>query len=129
MAPNGGPQSRSARTARSGQYDDDDDDADDLAERYPSSSSEDVTEDEEGDELTPALDAAILQTLRKIRSGKGVYEKEDVMAEALRGAEERAKEMMGLHRTGKSAKSKVSLTIPYSQTFFSPRRATASLYR
>ena len=55
-----------------------------------SSSSEDVTEDEHGVELTPALDAAILKTLGKIRRGEGVYGSEDVLGEALREAEARA---------------------------------------
>lgn len=52
-----------------------------------SSSSGDVTEDEHGDELTPALDAAILRTLGRIKRGEGVYGSEDVLSEALREAE------------------------------------------
>ena len=71
------------------------------------SSSEDVTEDEEGDELTPAMDAAILQTLRKIREGRGVYGKEDVLAEALKEAQERVMSLGGMERLKREAKSKV----------------------
>lgn len=52
-------------------------------------SSEDVTEDEDGVDLTPALDAAILRTLAKIRNKKGVYEGEDVLANELKEAEEK----------------------------------------
>ena len=107
MASSPAPNGRPDRPGRLQQPDNDDEDDDD-AFSGSHSSSEDVSEDEEGDELTPALDAAILQTLRKIRSGKGVYEKEDVMAEALREAEDRAKGMRALQRTGKTAKIKVS---------------------
>ncbi|KIR81491.1 protein KRI1 [Cryptococcus gattii E566] len=53
-----------------------------------SSSSEDVTEDEEGNELTPALDAAILRTLSKIKKREGVYGGENVLQEELRKAQE-----------------------------------------
>ncbi|WWD04222.1 hypothetical protein V865_002290 [Kwoniella europaea PYCC6329] len=53
-------------------------------------SSSDVTEDEDGDELTPALDAAILRTLSKIKRKEGVYGKEDVLQEELKKAQERA---------------------------------------
>lgn len=52
-------------------------------------SSEDVTEDEDGVDLTPALDAAILRTLAKIRAKKGVYEGEDVLGNELKEAEEK----------------------------------------
>lgn len=52
-------------------------------------SSEDVTEDEDGVDLTPALDAAILRTLAKIRNKKGVYEGEDVLADELKEAEDK----------------------------------------
>lgn len=52
-------------------------------------SSEDVTEDEDGVDLTPALDAAILRTLAKIRNKRGVYEGEDVLANELKEAEEK----------------------------------------
>lgn len=55
-----------------------------------SSSSEDVTEDEFGEELTPALDAAILQTLGRIKRKEGVYGTENVLQEALKEAERRA---------------------------------------
>ncbi|TDL23117.1 Krr1-domain-containing protein [Rickenella mellea] len=48
-------------------------------------SEEDETEDEDGEELTPAVDAAILRTLARIRrrdpgiyeSGKGIFEEEE----------------------------------------------------
>ena len=39
----------------------------------------DEEEDEYGEELTPAMDAAILRTLRMIRSGEGVYGDEKVI--------------------------------------------------
>lgn len=52
-------------------------------------SSEDVTEDEDGVDLTPALDAAILRTLAKIRNKKGVYEGENVLENELKEAEEK----------------------------------------
>ncbi|OWZ60901.1 hypothetical protein AYX15_06854, partial [Cryptococcus neoformans] len=57
-----------------------------------SSSSEDVTEDEEGNELTPALDAAILRTLSKIKKREGVYGGENVLQEELRKAQEIAEQ-------------------------------------
>ena len=61
-------------------------------ESYYSSSSEDVTEDEDGAELTPAIDAAILKTLGKIRRKEdGVYRGNNVLEEALKEAEEEAK--------------------------------------
>ncbi|WWC65922.1 uncharacterized protein I303_108544 [Kwoniella dejecticola CBS 10117] len=53
-------------------------------------SSSDVTEDEDGDELTPALDAAILRTLSKIKRKEGVYGQEDVLQEELKRAQEKA---------------------------------------
>lgn len=40
-------------------------------------------------DLTPALDAAILRTLAKIRNKRGVYEGEDVLADELKEAEEK----------------------------------------
>ena len=52
-------------------------------------SSEDVTEDEDGVDLTPALDAAILRTLAKIRNKRGVYEGENVLADELKEAEDK----------------------------------------
>ena len=58
-----------------------------------SSSSEDVSEDEFGEELTPALDAAILQTLGKIKRREGVYSGENVLQEALKEAEAKAGRM------------------------------------
>ena len=51
------------------QDDDDDDETDESDEE----------EDEYGEELTPAMDAAILRTLRMIRSGEGVYGDEKVI--------------------------------------------------
>lgn len=45
-----------------------------------------MTEDEEGTDLTPALDAAILRTLGKIRRGEGVYEGEKVLETELEQA-------------------------------------------
>ncbi|WVF68419.1 hypothetical protein IAT40_003184 [Kwoniella sp. CBS 6097] len=53
-------------------------------------SSSDVTEDEDGDELTPALDAAILRTLSKIKKKEGVYGSENVLQEELKRAQEKA---------------------------------------
>jgi protein KRI1 len=52
------------------------------AEENDSEDSEDETEDEDGEELTPAVDAAILRTLARIkrkdpeiyRSEKGIFE-------------------------------------------------------
>ncbi|EIW71389.1 hypothetical protein TREMEDRAFT_67737 [Tremella mesenterica DSM 1558] len=58
-----------------------------------SDSSSEVEEDEDGDELTPALDAAILRTLHKIRNKQGVYEGEDVLANELKEAEQRARSL------------------------------------
>ena len=49
-----------------------------------------MIEDEEGDELTPAMDAAILRTLHKIRAKQGVYSGEDVLQQELSLAQERA---------------------------------------
>ncbi|ORY34649.1 KRI1-like family C-terminal-domain-containing protein [Naematelia encephala] len=57
------------------------------------SSSESGTEDEEGAELTPALDAAILRTLAKIKNGQGVYGDERILESELKAAEERAKSL------------------------------------
>jgi hypothetical protein len=52
----------------------------DVSDSEPESSdSEDVTEDEDGVELTPALDAAILRTLGMIRRKEGVYGTEQVL--------------------------------------------------
>ena len=70
------------------------------------SSSEEVTEDENGAELTPALDAAILRTLGRIKRGDGVYGSEDVLSEALREAELKAGALRliphgGIAKTGK----------------------------
>jgi protein KRI1 len=53
-------------------------------------SESDVTEDEDGLDLTPALDAAILRTLGKIRRGEGVYNAEKVLEEELAQAEAEA---------------------------------------
>jgi protein KRI1 len=43
------------------------------------SSSSDETEDEDGEELTPAMDAAILRTLAKIKRKDGVYGTENIL--------------------------------------------------
>jgi protein KRI1 len=56
-------------------------------------SSSDVTEDEDGAELTPALDAAILRTLSKIKNKQGVYGDNNVLQEELKEAEEKAKKL------------------------------------
>ncbi|WVR07983.1 hypothetical protein IAU60_005026 [Kwoniella sp. DSM 27419] len=53
-------------------------------------SSSDVTEDEDGTELTPALDAAILRTLSMIKKKEGVYGSENVLQEELKRAQARA---------------------------------------
>ncbi|WVO18487.1 hypothetical protein L204_106204 [Cryptococcus depauperatus] len=67
-----------------------------------SSSSDDVTEDEDGNELTPALDAAILSTLSKIKKGQGVYDGAKVLEEELKRAQERAEQKgLNLGRTRK----------------------------
>lgn len=42
-------------------------------------SESDEDEDDYGEELTPAMDAAILRTLRMIRRGEGVYGNEKVL--------------------------------------------------
>nr|XP_031858396.1 uncharacterized protein CI109_006159 [Kwoniella shandongensis]KAA5525468.1 hypothetical protein CI109_006159 [Kwoniella shandongensis] len=56
-------------------------------------SSSDVTEDEDGQELTPALDAAILRTLSKIKSkDPKVYGSENILQEELKRAQEKAQE-------------------------------------
>lgn len=57
----------------------DDVDVDVSGSEPESSDSEDVTEDEDGVELTPALDAAILRTLGMIRRKEGVYGNEQVL--------------------------------------------------
>lgn len=46
----------------------DDQDMDAASEDDPSDSESEEEEDEEGEELTPALDAAILRTLARIRN-------------------------------------------------------------
>ncbi|WRT69784.1 uncharacterized protein IL334_006775 [Kwoniella shivajii] len=66
-------------------------------------SSSDVTEDEDGAELTPALDAAILRTLSKIKKKEGVYGTENVLQEELQRAQARA-EAKGI-KTGVTRKA------------------------
>jgi len=74
------------------------------------SSSEDVTEDELGTELTPALDAAILQTLGRIKRGEGVYGEEDVLGDAFRQAEARARALKFRPMAGVQKAEKVPLS-------------------
>jgi protein KRI1 len=57
-----------------------------------------VEEDEDGEGLTPALDAAILSTLGRIRRKEGVYGSENVLAEALKEAEQKAKGLVNVQR-------------------------------
>lgn len=57
-----------------------------------------MEEDEDGEELTPALDAAILSTLGRIRRKEGVYGSENVLAEALKEAEQKAKGLVNVQR-------------------------------
>jgi hypothetical protein len=52
---------------------------DELDDESGSEDESDEEEDEYGEELTPAMDAAILRTLRMIRSGEGVYGSEKVI--------------------------------------------------
>jgi hypothetical protein len=66
-----------------------------------------VTEDEDGLELTPALDAAILRTLGKIRRGEGVHGAEKVLEEELGRAEKEA-ERRGVRRREHRTEEKVS---------------------
>jgi hypothetical protein len=66
-----------------------------------------VTEDEDGFELTPALDAAILRTLGKIRRGEGVHGAEKVLEEELGRAEKEA-ERRGVRRREHRTEEKVS---------------------
>ena len=73
----------------------------------PEFSSNDVSEDEHGVELTPALDAAILRTLGKIKRQEGVYGTEDVLREALREAETRAGSLKLNSRQDKQPVNKV----------------------
>ncbi|KAK4684486.1 protein KRI1, partial [Tremellales sp. Uapishka_1] len=79
-------------------------------------SSSDVTEDEDGTELTPALDAAILRTLTKIKNKQGVYGTDNVLAAELKEAELRA-EKLGL-------KAGVSKPKPKAFTLADHHRAT-----
>ena len=71
-------------------------------------SESDVTEDEDGLDLTPALDAAILRTLGKIRRGEGVYNAEKVLEEELAQAEAEA-----LKRGVKVKQAKKEVAKPY----------------
>ncbi|GMK56597.1 hypothetical protein CspeluHIS016_0304370 [Cutaneotrichosporon spelunceum] len=54
---------------------------------YSSDSSDDTVEDEDGEELTPAMDAAILRTLAKIRNKEGVYGTDKVLETELATAQ------------------------------------------
>jgi hypothetical protein len=54
-------------------------------------SSDDTVEDEDGDELTPAMDAAILRTLSKIRrKDEGVYGTENILQTELAATQAQA---------------------------------------
>jgi protein KRI1 len=65
--------------------------------RSGSEDESDEEEDEYGEELTPAMDAAILRTLRMIRKGEGVYGDEKVIEREL--AARRAGRRFIYHRT------------------------------
>ena len=71
-------------------------------------SESDVTEDEDGLDLTPALDAAILRTLGKIRRGEGVYNAEKVLEQELAEAEAEA-----MKRGVKVKQTKKEVAKPY----------------
>jgi protein KRI1 len=68
-----------------------------------------VTEDEDGLELTPALDAAILRTLGKIRRKEGVYGSEKVLEEELGRAEQAAQKKGITGKVPSRTTEKVSL--------------------
>lgn len=85
------------------------------AESESSSSSEDVTEDEDGLELTPALDAAILRTLNKIRRGEGVYGQERVLDQELQEAQLEAEKRGVRVRESKKVQDKVSPAMQIQQ--------------
>ena len=76
-----------------------------------SDSSSDVTEDEHGFELTPALDAAILRTLGKIRRREGVYGSENVLQEALAEAQVQAGRLGVKSKPTAGSKERVSPAI------------------
>ncbi|BEJ13502.1 hypothetical protein CspHIS471_0306760 [Cutaneotrichosporon sp. HIS471] len=59
---------------------------------YSSDSSDDTVEDEDGEELTPAMDAAILRTLAKIRKKDGVYGTDKILETELATAQAAAGE-------------------------------------
>ncbi|KAH8080203.1 hypothetical protein HD553DRAFT_317672 [Filobasidium floriforme] len=73
------------------------------------SDESDEEEDEYGEELTPAMDAAILRTLRLIRSGKGVYEGEKVIEEALKDTSIQAETLKLNHPRAQAATKKFTL--------------------
>jgi protein KRI1 len=71
------------------------------------SSSDSEIEDEDGAELTPAMDAAILQTLTKIRNKDGtVYSGANVIGSALEAAQKTAA-ARGLGKVVKKKEDKV----------------------
>lgn len=70
-------------------------------------SSDDTIEDEDGEELTPAMDAAILRTLSKIRRKDGVYSGENILAAELANAQKVA-EARGLALRKAKKEDKVS---------------------
>lgn len=54
---------------------------------YSTDSTDDTIEDEDGEELTPAMDAAILRTLAKIRKKEGVYGSDRILEAELAAAQ------------------------------------------
>lgn len=86
-------------------------------------SSSDTDEDDDGEQLTPALDAAILRTLAKIKKGgEELYAGENVLQTELETAR-KAAEARGLKKvSAKQAENQVS-----SCVFFFPVNSTDSL--
>lgn len=86
--------------------------SDDTDDSASTSSSDDATEDEDGAELTPALDAAIMRTLGMIKRKEGVYGQERVLEEAMRLAQAEAGRLgqgvVGAGAAGGKSKAKVS---------------------
>ncbi|KAJ9118179.1 hypothetical protein QFC22_004083 [Naganishia vaughanmartiniae] len=83
---------------------------DDDAQSEIQDDSEDSEEDEEGEELTPALDAAIMRTLAMIRKkDEGVYGSGNVLQEQLRRAEVEAQKLRLSEKKGKGKEKAFSL--------------------
>ncbi|KAJ9099775.1 hypothetical protein QFC21_003773 [Naganishia friedmannii] len=83
---------------------------DENAESQIEDDSEDEEEDEEGEELTPALDAAIMRTLAMIRKkDEGVYGSGNVLEEQLRRAEVEAQKLRLSETKGKGKEKAFSL--------------------